>query len=94
MAQQAITVSLNRVFLKNYQKRIASNTVLVKKFSSRYKLFLKDRSNPILRDHKLSGTLKGYRSFSITGDIRVLYEQIGSHFIEFYDIGTHNQVYR
>ena len=43
-------------------------------------------------DHKLIGSLEGFRSFSITGDIRVVYRKDGAE-IELYDIGTHNQVY-
>ena len=32
----------------------------------RMKLFLKERKNPLLRDHRLTGNLEGKRAFSVT----------------------------
>ncbi|MDO8609629.1 MAG: type II toxin-antitoxin system mRNA interferase toxin, RelE/StbE family [bacterium] len=48
--------------------------------------------NPLLKDHKLIGSLNGLRAFSITGDVRVVY-RIEGDILELYDIGSHNQVY-
>lgn len=67
---------------------------MVEKFTDRYQLFIENRDNSILKDHKLAGDLVGLRSFSITGDIRVVYRLNSSTTAEFIDIGTHNQVYR
>jgi len=80
-------------FLKNYRKRIIFNTKLEKHFKKRLKLFLSTPGYPLLRDHALIGELSGFRSFSITGDIRVIY-QINKDSLVFYDIGSHNQLYR
>ena len=81
-----------KLFRKHYQKRIKQTPSLDKRFEERYLLFLKDPTNPILKDHVLKGDKLGMRSFSITGDIRVVY-----NFLEntayFVDIGTHSQVY-
>lgn len=79
-------------FKKSYAKRIANDKTLKKRFEERYFLFTNNPRNPTLKDHELKGAMTGLRSFSITGDIRVIY------FIEdetafFFDIGTHNQVY-
>jgi len=46
----------------------------------------------LLQDHLLMGKLEGYRAFSVTGDIRVVY-YIHDQTAYFVDIGTHNQVY-
>lgn len=85
-------IHFTKDFKKAYQKRIESNNNLTNRFESRYDLFEDDPTNPTLKDHALSGKLQGYRAFSITGDIRVVY-----YFFEdtayFVDIGTHNQVY-
>jgi len=54
--------------------------------------FLEKPDNPILKDHKLVGKMAGFRSFSITGDLRVVY-RIKGNSLQLYDIGTHNQVY-
>ncbi len=79
-------------FLKNYKKRILPNKNLDKEFEKRLSLFLQNPRISILRDHKLVGSKRGFRAFSVTGDIRVIY-QIEKNCLMLYDIGTHNQVY-
>ena len=76
-------------FRKRYQKL---NDKIKKAFHQRLKLFTQDTRNSLLRDHALSGKLKGYRSFSVTGDIRAVY-YIQKNIAYFVDVGTHNQVY-
>lgn len=88
-----MTVKVHPHFKKSYKKRILFKKDLVKKVQERLELFKKDSTTPILKDHSLTGEMKGYRAFSVTGDIRIVY------FLEddaawLYDIGTHNQVYR
>jgi len=79
-------------FKKTYAKRIQPHKNLEKRFEERYDLFVENPKYTQLLDHPLTGKLRGYRAFSITGDIRVVYKII--NFIAyFYDIGTHNQVY-
>lgn len=79
-------------FIKIYKKRFSSLPQFRNQFDKRAKLFEKNPTNPILKDHHLSGKMKGYRAFSVSGDIRVVYciKGIVAYFI---DIGTHNQVY-
>ena len=79
-------------FKKAYAKRISHNKNLTTRFENRYDLFVEEPTNPVLKDHVLSGKLKGYKAFSITGDIRVVY-YIHNDTAYFVDIGTHNQVY-
>ncbi len=79
-------------FLKNYKRRIANNSNLNKRFKERLELFLNDSKHPLLKDHKLIGARKELRSFSVTGDVRVIYLQNGET-VYLIDIGTHNQVY-
>lgn len=81
-----------KTFRKNYRKRISFDKNLRNKFHERYNLFLQDPQSPILSDHFLIGKMKGYRAFSITGDIRVVY-YIHEGIAHFTNIGTHNQVY-
>ena len=82
----------HRKFLKNYRKRIAPNQKLAKEFERRLKLFLENPKHPLLKNHRLVGRKSQYWSFSITGDIRVVYRIVGND-IWLYDIGSHNQVY-
>lgn len=84
---------LHAQFIKSYNKRIARDAKLVKKVSERLKLFKQDRTNPILKDHELSGKKSQLRAFWITGDIRIVYLPVSQNEIIFIDIGSHNQVY-
>lgn len=86
-------IDYSKKFVKDYKRRIEYNRKLSKKFDERVQLFVINSRNPILNDHQLSGWLRDYRAFSITGNIRVLYI-IDNEKIVFDDIGTHAQVYR
>lgn len=79
-------------FIKSYQKRILPNKNLSRRFQERLELFVKDPSDPPLKDHQLTGKKALFRAFSVTGDVRVVYERVEDG-IRLYDVGTHNQVY-
>ncbi len=66
------------------------------KAKQRVALFLRDRNDPLLADHPLTGRMQGLRSFSVTGDYRIVYriEENDEIVFLFLDIGTHAQVYR
>ena len=80
-------------FKKSYKKRIQPNRNLEKRFDQRYDIFILDTTNPLLKDHSLTGKLRDHRAFSITRDIRVVY-YIHKNIAYFVDVGTHNQVYK
>lgn len=88
-----MNVYFHKNFRKAYNLRVKSNINLDKRFQERLKLFKENSKNPILKDHALTGSKLGYRAFSVTGDIRIVYEKIDNDNVVFYDIGTHNQVY-
>lgn len=79
-------------FKKIYQKRIASNKKLITQFDKRVSLFAEGISGYPINDHALTGKLEGKRAFSITGDVRVVYEIIDGICV-FLDVGTHSQLY-
>lgn len=87
-----MTIIYHRQFIKHYKRRIHSNIPLSSKFNERVKLFSQDSKNPVLRDHPLGGDYEGYRSFSISGDFRVIYQKTETAVI-FIDVGSHNQLY-
>lgn len=62
------------------------------KFKEVFKIFEQDQFHYTLHNHTLSGKLLGVRSFEVTGDIRVHYEEV-EDFIVLVDIGTHSQLY-
>lgn len=89
-------ISLHPQFIKAFKKRISLNPKLVTKVSERLKIFQENPKYPLLKIHKLTGTKVDLFSFSVTGDIRIIYRikvQNGKDFAELLDIGTHNQVY-
>lgn len=85
-------VEFTHRFIKIFKRRIDPNVKLHLQFDNRVKLFTSDPANELLKDHKLTGKLEGYRAFSVTGDIRVIY-YVYDKVAYFVDIGTHNQVY-
>lgn len=86
-------INLSNNFKKSFEKRIKKNIDLRDKYLERTKLFISDRGDPILKDHKLTGKKEEFRAFSVTGDVRVVYYIDGEDYC-FVDIGTHNQVYK
>jgi addiction module RelE/StbE family toxin len=82
----------HRQFEKNFGKRIAKDARRMAQFEERLALFLSGVRGTPLNDHALTGKLVGYRAFSITSDVRVVYVETARAFV-FMDIGTHNQVY-
>lgn len=80
-------------FHKNFIKSIESQPVNIQiKFKEKFKIFEEDKLNYVLNNHALTGKFKGLRSFNVTGDIRVHYEEMNG-VIVLIDIGTHSQLY-
>lgn len=86
-------INLHKTFIKHFDKRIKPNKNLLNKFNNRYQLYIKNKAHPLKKDHKLTADMKGKRAFNITGDIRVVYREVGKDTVEFLDIGSHPQVY-
>lgn len=85
-------VKYHKSFVKNYNKRFGGNKKIKEQYKKRLQLFIKDPQNPILKNHRLIGRKLSLRTFSVTGDVRVIYYQKGNT-AYFLDIGTHSQVY-
>lgn len=86
-------IKLHSSFKQSYKKRIKQNPKLVRQVGERIALFQKNPSHSLLKNHQLRGDKKDFRSFSITGDIRIVYKSVNDTEVMFLDIGTHNQVY-
>lgn len=80
-------------FIKHFKQRIYPNPKLKTKFEKQVSLFLSDPKNPALKNHHLVGKMNHFSSFSITNDVRVIYQLLSPNKAEFLNIGTHNQVY-
>lgn len=62
-------------------------------FLERLALFIDTPFAPELKNHPLRGDFSGKRSINITGDIRVIYEELSDGNVVFHAIGTHHQLY-
>lgn len=82
-------IKLHKNFLKRYQKLNAHQK---EKFREKRGLFLEDEFNPILNNHPLKGNYLGYRSISVTGDLRVIYKKVGETVV-FVTIDSHSNLY-
>jgi addiction module RelE/StbE family toxin len=88
-----MSIERTPLFKKAFKKRIASNSKLIIAVTRRIQLFEENPFHPLLRNHPLTGSLRGFRAFSVTGDFRIIYQPIDERKARFLDIGTHNQVY-
>lgn len=82
----------------NFQHKLAeikkSNPKLLQKILKQLKIFQFYHQHPSLRNHKLSGRLQNVWSISADMSIRMLYEIDSRGIAYFFDIGTHDEVYR
>ena len=66
------------------------------KFKERITLFRKNKNHALLKTHKLKGELKNFSAFSVTGDIRIIFqEEVFNDKVQITlrDVGTHSDVY-
>lgn len=85
-------VNYKNSFRTAYRKRFRHNKNLSKTIAEKIQLFIINPQDQSLHLHRLKGSKKGYYSFSVTGDIRIVF-YIYKDTTYFVDIGTHNQVY-
>lgn len=81
----------HKKFKKQYQKL----PKLVRgKTDFALKKFIKNPFDPTLKNHPLKGHLKPKRAFSVTGNIRVVFEEYDNYaVILMLDVGNHPRVY-
>lgn len=86
-------IEFSKQFKKNFKKRVVVGSTLESKYQERLAIFIENRQNPLIKDHKLTGKMQMLRAFWITGDIRVVYFLEAEGIVTFVNIGSHNQVY-
>ncbi len=83
-------IIVHKRFVKQIRKLPA---ITQQAFQKRRDVFLANDTDPVLRIHSLQGKYQGYKSFSVSPDIRVLYRQIDSDTVIFTHIGSHSELY-
>lgn len=83
-------------FSPTFQKKLKvikhKNSKLLKKIQKRITQFRDNPQHPSLRIHKLEGKLKDTFSLSVDMSTRILF--IEDTCIYFFDVGSHDQIYR
>lgn len=80
-------------FSRAYKKKVKTDSQVKEKFRKLIKIFEKDPFNPLLKTHKLSGTLSGHWAFVVEYDCRVVFRFEGKNEVLLVDIGSHDEVY-
>ncbi len=52
-------------------------------------LFISDPHHQLLNNHQLDGSRRHQRSFNVTGDRRVIFEEVSADVVRLLDIDTH-----
>lgn len=84
-------IRYHKKFIKRFNRLTYK---LQKKVSERIEEFKRNPNEQSLKNHALKGKMIGRKSFSITGDIRIIYEEHEdcTHVLML-DVGKHTQVY-
>jgi addiction module RelE/StbE family toxin len=84
-------VRFSKTFARQYDNALPPVQEIFKK---RLRIFLQDKSDPILNNHPLKGKMKGCRSINVGGDWRAIFEESPGGDIFFLLLGTHSQLYK
>ncbi len=88
-----ITVKFSKAFERSYKKLVKRNPDKAIVILEKILTFQNSPIHPSLSTHNLSGSLKGFYSFSVEMDIRIVFTHFAENEIIFEDIGSHDEVY-
>lgn len=84
-------IKYHKHFEKRFKKLLPS---LKENVIAAIEKFTEDPFDKALKNHQLAGKLKGKRVFSVTGSVRVIFEEYNDYvLVIMLDVGTHAQVY-
>jgi addiction module RelE/StbE family toxin len=83
------------IYYKKFDKHFEKLTFkLQNKVIETIELFQKNQFSPSLKNHPLKGSMVGKRAISVTGDMRIVFEEYDNYvLVVMLDVGTHNQIY-
>ena len=88
-----LKIQFSGEFVSYYKSLIKKHPSLIKETTKRINWFRKNQQDTRLRNHLLKRKMKGKFAFSITDDIRIVYEWLGKSTVRFLAIGEHEKVY-
>ena len=86
-------VVLSSGFVKSYQELQKDNPGIKKVVDQRVIWFRRKPNDTRLDNHTLTKKMTGKWAFSITDDIRIVYEWLSNSTVRFQEIGPHDKVY-
>lgn len=86
-------IRFNKSYRQDVTELIKSEPSLADEIAFAIALFSKKSTDTRLRTHRLKRRLEGKYSFSVTGEIRIIFRLIGKNTVEFLGIGPHKKVY-
>lgn len=85
-------IIFHKKFEKSYRKLSAKLQI---KVDETLEIFQSNPFDQRLRNHALKDDLKGKRALSVTGDIRIIFEEHENYtFVYLLHVGKHTQVYK
>ncbi|MFH1744778.1 MAG: type II toxin-antitoxin system mRNA interferase toxin, RelE/StbE family [bacterium] len=85
-------IKYHKRFEKQFKKLVPK---LKAKTIKAIEIFITDPHHESLRNHSLKGLLISKKAISITGDVRIIFEEFDNYtLVIFLDIGTHSQIYK
>ncbi len=85
-------IDFHKRFKKQYRK-LPQN--IRTKVDSTLRQFRQDPFQPKLRNHALTGSMKGKRSISVTGDMRIIFEEFDDYTVVIMlRVGNHGRLYK
>lgn len=91
MKRPIATIRVTSHFTREY-KRLS--TEIKEIAEARERIFRADAFDPRLWTHKLSGRLNDQWTFSVTYEIRIIFEFLSADEVPFHSIGPHQVVYK
>ena len=89
-----MVILFSQEILKKMKKIKNKDPKLFKHVQKQLITFEKNPKHHSLRAHKLTGQMKNYWSISINLSVRMVNMQTSDNEVFFYDIGTHDEIYR
>lgn len=89
-----IRIRLSGKFDLSYKRLISPEPQLKEIILTKIRIFRKKPLDSRLRNHPLKGKLKGKWAFSITDNIRIVYEWKSKNVVRLLAIGKHEDVYK
>lgn len=89
-----VKIKFTGKYQKNLSGLLVDNPLIRDEIDKRVGWFVNNPNDTRLDNHSLTGRMESKWAFSITPDIRIVYESLGKNTVRFLAIGIHGRVYK